>query len=269
MGNNTPRLICLSFMICYIHSMKDLLLIAIWILCNISAEAQTMTARDIIKKSEDHSRGNTLKGDMSMAIVRPKWTREMDMRIWSKGTDYSLIMIMSPARDKGTTFLKRKKEVWNWIPTLERNIKLPPSMMSQSWMGTDFTNDDLVRESSAIDDYAHELKGDSSLLGRACYRIMMTPKPQAAVVWSKVIVYIDKKDFLQLRTEFYDEDNVMVSVLISSEIKTLGGRLMPSILEMIPLDKKGHKTVITYKSLIFDEPIDDNFFTTQNMRQPR
>ena len=248
--------------------MKHFLLCA-FALLSLASEAQTMTARDIIKKSEDHSRGNTLKGDMAMTIVRPKWSRDMEMRIWSKGNDYSLIMILAPARDKGTTFLKRKKEVWNWIPTLERNIKLPPSMMSQSWMGTDFTNDDLVRESSAIDDYTHELKGDSMILERSCYRIVMTPKPQAAVVWSKVIVYIDKKDFMQMRTEFYDEDNIMISVLVSSEIKILGGRFMPSVLQMIPLDKKGHKTIITYKSLTFDEPIDDNFFTTQNMRQPR
>jgi outer membrane lipoprotein-sorting protein len=238
-------------------------------LISFNATAQAPSAKEIIQKSEERMRGNNMTGEMLIKTVRPNWTREMEVKTWSKGTDYSLILILSPARDKGTTFLKRKKEVWNWLPTLERSIKLPPSMMSQSWMGTDFTNDDLVRESSAINDYTHEIKGDSVLLGRDCYKIEMIPKPQAAVVWSKVTVYIDKKDFMQLRTEFFDEDNEMVSVMIASEIKMMGGRLIPAMLEMIPLDKKGQKTVIVYKNLIFDQPIADDFFSTQNMKNPR
>lgn len=111
-------------------------------------------------------RGNTQQGEMVIKTVRPTWSREMSMKVWAKGTDYSLIYIMAPEKDKGTTFLKRKKEVWNWMPALERTIKLPPSMMSQSWMGTDFTNDDLVRESSVVDDYTQTITGDSTLQGR-------------------------------------------------------------------------------------------------------
>lgn len=212
-------------------------------------------------------RGNTQQGEMVIKTVRPTWSREMSMKVWAKGTDYSLIYIMAPEKDKGTTFLKRKKEVWNWMPALERTIKLPPSMMSQSWMGTDFTNDDLVRESSVVDDYTQTITGDSTLLGRLCYKIQLIPKPEAAVVWVKVNIFIDKKDFLQMRSEFFDEDGELINIMSSTEIKMLGGRMLPSVFEMVPVDKPGNKTMIIYKSLIFDKPIDDSFFTTQNLKQ--
>ena len=126
-----------------------------------AALAQTPTATEILQKADEKTRGSeSAYSEMTITTVRPKWTREMAMKSWAKGNDYSLILITSPARDKGTAFLKRKKEVWNWVPNIERSIKMPPSMMMQSWMGTDFTNDDLVRESSTVDDYDSEVVGD-------------------------------------------------------------------------------------------------------------
>ena len=135
----------------------------------IGTSAFAQDAREIIKKSDDILRGTSLQADMTFKIIRPKYTREMNAKVWTKGTDYSLILIMSPVKDKGTAYLKRKKEVWSWLPTLERVIKLPPSMMSQSWMGTDFTNDDLVKESSTVDDYTHILLGSEIIDERDCY----------------------------------------------------------------------------------------------------
>jgi hypothetical protein len=118
---------------------------------------QDLTAKDIVKKADDNMRGKTSQADITIKIIRPTWSREMNMKAWTKGDDYSMILVTSPAKEKGTVFLKRIKEVWNWIPSIERNIKLPPSMMSQSWMGTDFTNDDLVKEASSVSDYDHKL----------------------------------------------------------------------------------------------------------------
>jgi outer membrane lipoprotein-sorting protein len=112
-------------------------------------------AIEIVKKADEKMRGKTSQAEMTIKTTRPTWTREMTVKTWIKGNDYAMILIQAPARDKGTVFLKRKKEVWNWLPTVERSIKLPPSMMSQSWMGTDFTNDDLVKESSIVEDYTH------------------------------------------------------------------------------------------------------------------
>jgi outer membrane lipoprotein-sorting protein len=230
---------------------------------------QKEDAKEIVRISDARVRGNTMKGQMTIKIVRPDYTRSMSMNIWTKGTHYALILVTDPAKDKGTTYLKRVKEVWDWIPTLERTIKLPPSMMSQSWMGTDFTNDDLVKETSVVDDYDHTILGEEKIGERVCWKIQMIPKPSAAIVWSKVIGWIDKKDYLQLKSEMYDEDGKLVNTLNSSDIKMLGGRLLPATLEMIPQDKPGHKTIITYQSEEFDKPISDDFFSTQNMKNPK
>ena len=153
----------------------------------ITTQAFSQDALSIIKKADEKMRGTTAKVEMTINTIRPSWKRSMQLKVWSKGTDYSMVLIISPAKDKGVSFLKRKKEVWNWYPTLERVIKLPPSMMNQSWMGTDFTNDDLVRESSIINDYTHKLVGDTIIGNRPCYKIERTHKQKAADVWGKLI----------------------------------------------------------------------------------
>jgi len=226
-----------------------------------------MTAKEIIEKSDQKLRGETSKATIKMTIVRPSWEREMTMKSWSKGTEYSLIIVEAPARDKGTGFLKREKELWNWQPTIDRTIKMPPSMMMQSWMGSDYTNDDLVRESSIVTDYTHELMGEEEVDGRMCYKIKLIPKPDAPVVWGEIITWIDKQEFMQLRTEFYDEDGYLVNTMIGKQIKELDGRLLPSIMEMIPADEEGHKTRIEYVNLEFDVSIDKSFFSIRKMQQ--
>ena len=183
--------------------------------------AQTQVAENILKEAEQKVRGNTSYSEVNIQIIRPSWKRYMSMKAWGKGNDYAIILITSPAHDKGTVFLKRKKEVWNWVPSIERTIKLPPSMMQQSWMGTDFTNSDLVREDSYVNDYSSAITGDSTIEGRDCYKITLLPKPHAGVVWGKVICFISKKDLLELRLEFFDEDGYLVNIMNATDIKTL------------------------------------------------
>jgi outer membrane lipoprotein-sorting protein len=223
-------------------------------------------AKEIVKRADDKMRGKTSQAEMVIKTTRPTWTREMAVRTWMKGSDYAMILIQSPVKDKGTVFLKRKKEVWNWLPTLERSIKLPPSMMSQSWMGTDFTNDDLVKEASVVEDYTHTIVGDTLLAERDCYIIQMIPKPEAAVVWGKLIVCIDKKDFLELHSRFYDEDGSLINTMNAFDIKEMDGRLIPTRLEMTPSDKKNQKTEIIYRKILFNRPVEDNYFTLDKMR---
>jgi len=225
------------------------------------------TAKEIVTKAENNIHGLSSATVITIDIVRPTWKRSMTIKGWTKGEDYSIMIVTAPAKDAGTVFLKRVREIWNWVPSIERVVKLPPSMMAQSFMGTDFTNDDLVKASSRIDDYSHKIVGDSMIAGRKCWKIEMTPLPQAAVVWSKVNVWIDEKDYLELRLEFYDEDNKLVDILQCSDIRTMGGRIMPCKMEMIPAEKKGQETVITYNSAAFNQPIDENFFTTENMKK--
>lgn len=229
--------------------------------CQIIAQDAT----EIIRKADEKAKGKTSIASITIQIVRPTWSREMKVKGWTKGNDLSMILVNEPVKDKGVVYLKRKKEVWNWIPSIERTIKLPPSMMSQSWMGTDFTNDDLVKEASIVEDYNHYIIGDTTIDNRISYKIKLLPKPEAAVVWGKLFMCIDKKDHLMLFVEYYDEDNKLINTMKTSDIKMLGGRLLPARMEMIPADKKNNRTILIYNSLEFDKPIDDNFFTSQNM----
>lgn len=226
------------------------------------------SATEIIQKAEQKLRGKSSKSILNIKIVRPQWTREIKTKTWTMGNDYAMIFILEPSRDKGTVFLKRQKEIWNWQPAIERTIKMPPSMMMQSWMGSDFTNDDLVRESSIERDYTHKLSGDSTVLGRKCHRIILTPKPDAPVVWGKIISYISADgEYLQLFAAFYDEDGELVNTLEAKEVGKVGSRTLPTKVRMVPADKPGHYTEMTYDQMEFDIDIQESFFTTQNMRR--
>lgn len=229
--------------------------------------AYPQSATEIIQKADEKMRGKTSQGELVIKTTRPSWTREMRIRSWMKANEFALLLVQSPPKDKGIVYLKRKKEVWNWMPILERIIKLPPSMMTNSWMGTDFTNDDLVKESSVVDDYYHRLLGDTLLDGKSCYKLELIPKPNTAVVWGKLLVVIDKKDFLELYTEFFDEEGKLTNTMRGSDIRMMDGRLIPTRIEMIPADKKGHKTEIIYLSVQFNRQIDDNFFSIERIKQ--
>jgi len=232
-------------------------------------QANAQDAYQIIKQADEHLRGGSQKAVMSIEVQRPKWSRTMEIKAWSLGNDYSFILINAPARDKGTVFLKREKEIWNWQPKIEKVIKLPPSMMMQSWMGSDFTNDDLVKESSILLDYTHEIIGDTLILNRACYNIQLTPKPEAAVVWGKIKTFIDKNDFLQLGSEFYDEDGYLINKMEASEIRFFGSKILPSKMVMTPLEEEGQMTILLYKSIEYNIDIDETFFSKQNMKRLR
>ena len=231
------------------------------------ANAQTLTATEIIKKANDKMQGKTNYMEMEMQIIRPKWTRTVVFKTCGKGREYSLTLITAPAKEKGQTFLKRQNEMWTWNPKINRLIKLPPSMMSQGWMGSDYTNDDILKESSMVTDYTHKIIGTETVSGRECWKIEMTPKEDAAVVWGKVIKWIDKKDFMQLKSMYYDEDNELVKTEIASQIKMMSGRNLPTKMEIIPADNPKKKTIVYLKKVIFDIKIDDNFFSQQNMKK--
>ena len=235
----------------------------------LSVSAQDLTAHEIIKKSDEKLRGEYSQGEIKMTIVRPDWQREMTMKSWASGDDFSLILLTGPARDKGMAFLKREKEMWNWQPTIDRVIKMPPSMMSQSWMGSDFTNDDLSRASSTVNDYEQNILGEAIIEGRNCWILELVPKEDVAIVWGKIKVWIDQKDFIQLKTEFFDEDDYLVNTMMGKDIQTLGGRTLARVLEVVPADEEGHLTRIEYLSLDFDKPIKDSFFSIQNMKRVR
>ncbi|NRA51192.1 MAG: outer membrane lipoprotein-sorting protein [Phaeodactylibacter sp.] len=229
--------------------------------------ANDPSAKEIVQKADEKTRGESNIATIKMSIIRPSWQRDMTLKSWGKGTEYSLILVTAPARDKGTAFLKREKEIWNWQPTIDRTIKMPPSMMMQSWMGSDFTNDDLVRESSIVKDYEHTLLGTETIESRECYKIKLIPKPDAPVVWGEIVIWISKGEYLQLKSEFYDEDGYLVQTIYGKQIREMDGRVIPTVLEVVPAEEEGHKTRLEYLSLEFNKPIKPSFFSIQNMKR--
>jgi len=247
--------------------MKRLTIIVTGILVPFLSNAQELTAKEIIAKADEKTRGLSSQGEMTMSIVRPNWSRTVSLKAWSKGTDYSIILITAPAKEKGQVFLKRKNEMWNWVPSIDKMIKIPPSMMLQSWIGSDFTNDDLVKQSSIVVDYTHKLLGKEVIRGQECYKLELIPLPDASVVWGKIISWITVKGYDLWRSEYYDEDMVLVNEENADDIKRMGDRDIPTRMEMEPVNKKGNKTILLINSIGFNMPIEESFFSQQNMKK--
>ncbi len=228
--------------------------------------AQELTGKDIIKKMDGLMRGETSQGLYEMTITTPNWDRTLRLMAWEKSREKTFIRILAPLKERGTATLRIGYEMWNYLPSVERVIKIPPSMMLQSWMGSDFTNDDLVKESSVVNDYVHANLGKEAIDGGTAYRVEAIPKEDAPVVWGKIIFWVRVKGFVPLREEFYDERGELIRVLTFSEVKELGGRTIPARWEMASVKKKGRRTVFRILDVEFDKDIPESVFTHGNMR---
>lgn len=241
----------------------------IFLILVCSAPVNAQTAREILQNMEDAMRGDAAETEMTMKVVRPRYTRETSMKSWSLGEDFSMILVTAPARDRGTAYLKRNNEMWNYVPNIDRTIKMPPSMMSQSWMGSDFTNDDLVRGTSVIDDYENKRLDDETVDGQECFKIEMIPHPETPVPYEKVIRWVRKSDYLPVKAVNYNELGEAVSTINFKNIKELDGRKFPTEMEMIPEDKEGHKTIIITHKADFSPDLSESFFSQQNLTRIR
>jgi len=232
--------------------------------------AQSLSATDIVRKADEKFNGEKSSFSvMSMKVIRPEWQRTIEFKTWTLGRDNALTLITAPAKEAGQTFLKRGSEMWSWNPSINRLIKLPPSMMSQGWMGSDYTNDDILRESSVVNDYIHEIVGEENIGGRLCYKINMTARENASIVWGKQIRWVDKKDFLVLKAELYDEDGYLVRTETGSDIKIMDGRTITSKIELVPEEEPENKTLLEIREIKFNIPVGESYFSQQNMKRVR
>jgi len=227
-------------------------------------------------RAEETQRSDRTYIDAAMTVISPRLASDRVVSFESfddRPGKRSFIHIESPAKDSGTTFLKLQSNLWMYIPRVERTMRIPPSMMLQSWMGSDFTNDDLVRESSEIDDYDHRLLGiDPSPEGHEglrAYVVEYVPHEGVAVVWGKIITWIEVEHATPLRQEFYDEAGVRLRVMEFGEISEVGGRRYPFKWRMTSLDKPGHETRIQVRKIVFDAEISDDVFTKRNLTKRR
>ena len=231
------------------------------------AQQKELSALDIIKKVDQLLRGDSAHSIMEMTIINPRWKRTLKMESWERGRKESLVRILAPKKEEGVGSLKIDYQMWNYLPRVERIIKIPPSMMMSSWMGSDFTNDDLVKESSIVEDYSHTLLGTVDLDGTDAFKIEAIPKPEAPVVWGKLYFFVREKDYVPLRQEYFSESGELVRYLNFSDIKRMGGRLLPTVWEMVPLNKKGKKTIVNLIQIQFDLPLKDELFTLRNLKK--
>jgi outer membrane lipoprotein-sorting protein len=248
---------------------KTLLLLVLDILSIFSVGAQNPTATEIVEKADNLLHGECSYAEMEMQIIRPSWSRILRFNAWTKGDDYSLIYITFPQREKGQRFLKRSREMWNYVPAIDQMIKIPPGMMMQSWMGSDLTNNDLVNAASIVKDYDHKILRKETLRDRECYVIEMIPHKEAQVVWRKVITWISTTDFLNLRNEYYDEAYKLVNEEILDEIEDVGDRTIPTRYTVIPANEEGHQTIIKFEKINIGAEIEESFFSIQNMKRMR
>lgn len=234
----------------------------------ISAAAETPDADAIVQRAFRHMRGAASESRVEMTIHRPDWERTLTLRVWTRGETESLVRIVAPARDEGNGTLKNGAEMWMYNPKVNRVIKVPPSMMSQSWMGSDFSNNDLAKSDSLLRDYDHRLTGTEEVDGHTVYRIVSTPMPGAPVVWGKQHLRIRADDIL-LEQVFFDEDGEPVKRLTASDIALRDGRLLPGTLRMEKTDAPGEYTRLVYQEIDFLDFLPDRYFTLSALRTPR
>ncbi len=229
--------------------------------------AHSQTAYEIIKKAEDAIKGKSSVGIFEMRIKTPDYERTLTMKSWWVGTEKSLIVITAPAKEAGNKTLKIGNEIWSFLKNTETTIKIPPSMMLSSWNGSDFTNDDLVRESELIRDYNLKIMFDEKIGGQNCWKIELTPKPNAPVVWGKLYYWVRKNDYLPAIVQYYDEKGKLQRTMKFSDYKTMGGRKIPCRLTLINNKKKGHLTEFIYKNVKFNVKIKSRIFSFRELEK--
>jgi outer membrane lipoprotein-sorting protein len=221
----------------------------------------SFTAKEIITNVEDLLRGVTSQGVYKMVLIRPDFRREIRFKFWDdrKGNK-TLTIVLSPKKDRGVSYLKIKNNLWMYLPKVKRTIRIPPSMMLNSWMGSDFTNDDVARESSISEDYIPEIieeKRDTVIL-------KLKPREDLATVWNKIIFKVLLPN-IPLESTYYSEKNEPIRKIIFKDLKKFGDRTLPSVMEAIPLNKEGHKTILILEDVKFNERFKGNLFTLENL----
>ena len=247
---------------------RNLMLGAAGILAAAPAAAQT-DPMEIIDRVDRLMRGDSSRGVATMEVVTEHWEREMTMEVWSLGTDYSLVRLRAPRRDAGTATLMAGDDIWNYLPKVDRTIKIPASMMGGAWMGSHFTNDDLVKESRLVDDYDVEMAFEGERDGVDVWELRLNPKPEAAVVWGHMAFLVRQRDSMPLWARYYDEDGELARTMEYSAFTEMGGRLVPGVMDMVPADKPEERTSFRYEELEFDVDLDTSFFSLRTLQRGR
>ena len=247
--------------------MKKVLLILGIIISISNSHADILTAEKILDNVDDLYRSNASHGILTLSVTTVNWQRTLTLEQWSKGEDKSLIKILKPKKEKGLATLRVDKNMWNYLPKVKRVVKIPSSMMSSSWMGSHFTNDDLVKQSRMAEDYTFSITFEGMNDGKEIIEVTCLPNKEAAVVWGKVEVVVYADDYLPLRMIYYDEDLLLSRTLEFTNIEMMDGKMIPTMMSMIPTNEPGESTTVKWEEIQFDVTIDDEFFSLRKLQQ--
>ena len=244
------------------------LLIAIFLCIFIStSKADNINPEKILNNVDDLYRSNASHGIITLSVITINWQRTLTLEQWSKGEDKSLIKVLKPKKEKGLATLRSDKNVWNYMPKVKRVVKIPSSMMSSSWMGSHFTNDDLVKQSRMAEDYTFSITFEGIQDGKKVVEITCLPNMEAAVVWGKVEVVVYAGDYIPLRMIYYDEDLLLSRTLEFTNIQKMDGKMIPTLMRMIPADEPSESTTVKWEEIQFNVVIDDEFFSLRKLQQ--
>jgi outer membrane lipoprotein-sorting protein len=234
----------------------------------MASPATAQNARDIVRAAWEHWRGTSSQGELTMTIHRPGWERSMSMQAWTRGQKHSLVRVTAPKKDAGNGTLMVDNNMWTFAPRVNRVMKVPSSMMGQSWMGSDFSNKDVSRADTIVDQYDHTLVGEEEHDGHKVHVIESVPHEDAAVVWGKEVLRV-RDDNVLVRQDFYDQDGKLVKSLRSLEIAPMGGRTLAIRQRMEKKEADDEWTEIVLDKMRFDLDLAESVFTLSNLRNPR
>ncbi|MCA1764712.1 MAG: outer membrane lipoprotein-sorting protein [Desulfobulbaceae bacterium] len=238
------------------------------VLCGYAeAAASEVRARQIMAKIDDLWRADSSRSTVEMKVVTANYSREVLMESWTLGEEKSLVRILSPRKEKGTVTLKSGNAIYTYLPKTDRTIRLTASMMMGSWMGSHFTNDDLVKESQLAEDYLPAIIFEGERAGKEIIEFALDPKPEAPVVWGRIVMVVLADNLLPVAAHYYDEDLILARSTTFSDIREMGGRQLPAVLRVVPADKPDEYTELTYREITFGIELDDSFFSLQQLRR--
>lgn len=237
------------------------------LLCAASFAATGKDASAIVRTGEQRIRGNSTQAIMRMEISRPEFSRKLKLRAWTVGKAKSLVQILEPAKEEGVMSLRLETQMWNYLPKTDQVIRVPSSLMLQSWMGSDFTNDDLMKASSLVTDYTHKTLRNEKLNGEPAVLIECTPKPDAPVVWGKILYWARTSDDLPVKQEYYDEKGKLVRTLRMSGFRKMDDRVIPAELTMVKAENPAETTKVTYEKILYDRKFDESVFERERLRR--
>ncbi|MBD3232202.1 MAG: outer membrane lipoprotein-sorting protein [candidate division Zixibacteria bacterium] len=243
-----------------------ILLIIFTAILSIAQSENNNEIYNIVHKVDQLYRSKSSYSELEMEIVTPHWERTLSMKAWTEGTKKTFIRITAPKKEKGVATLRIGNEMWNYLPKTNKVVKIPPSMMMSSWMGSDFTNDDLVKEFSLFEDYSYEYTDVENPQNGLVY-INCIPREDLPVVWGNIVMAVTRSDTLPVWQKYYDEKGELMRVLEYDNVNPFDGRKLPSVMVMIPQNEEGHRTTLRYEKLEFNIGIDEEIFSLRNLRK--